>query len=129
LLADLRQQVILGALAGLYHRREKELRDFIERESRHDVQKAKLMKVAWHGPITDIFDLLTQFGWDVRSEQDPYLEQVAAFTIPPGQDVADEEARALQPPDPVPPSIVEPDTHTISVDFTGSIEWTSAVVS
>jgi hypothetical protein len=76
LLAELRQQVILGALAGLYHRWEKELRDFIERESRYDVQKAKLMKVAWHGPITDIFDLLTQFGWDVRSQ--PFFPRIDA---------------------------------------------------
>jgi hypothetical protein len=68
LLADLQQQVILGALAGLYHQWEKELRAFIERELMHDVQKAEVMKVAWHALITDLFDLLTHFGWAVRSE-------------------------------------------------------------
>jgi hypothetical protein len=64
-----------------------------------------------------------------HQEQDPYLEHVAAFMIPPGQDAADEQARALQPPDPAPPSIVEPDTHVVFRDFPASIEWTPPIVS
>jgi hypothetical protein len=67
LLADLKQQVILGALAGLYHQWEKELREFIERELMHYVQKEEVMKIAWKDPITDIFDLLIQFGWAIRT--------------------------------------------------------------
>ena len=50
LLDDLKQQVILGAVAGLYHQWEKELRDFIERELMHDVHKDEVMKLAWRAP-------------------------------------------------------------------------------
>lgn len=79
LLSDLRQQVILGALAGLYHQWEKELRDFIERELMYDVQKAEAIRIAWHGSITDIFDLLTQFGWDILGE--PFFSLIDACRL------------------------------------------------
>ncbi len=49
LLHDLRQQVILGALAGLYHQWEKQLREFIERELVHEVKRDLAMKFAWSG--------------------------------------------------------------------------------
>ncbi len=69
LLADLRQRVILGALAGLYHAWEKELRDFIERELISELHSTSMAeKEAWSGPITNVFDLLTDFGWPVRDE-------------------------------------------------------------
>ena len=37
LLSVLRKQMLLGALAGLYHQWDKELREFIEREIRCDI--------------------------------------------------------------------------------------------
>jgi hypothetical protein len=75
----LKQQVILGALAGLYHQWEKELRDFIERELMHDVHKDEAMKLAWRGPITDVFDLLTEFGWEVRTR--PFFPLIDACRL------------------------------------------------
>lgn len=68
LLIDLRKQMLLGALAGLYHQWDKELRDFIEREllqdlSSADVQKAKI----WSRSVDSVFDMLARFGWKCRS--------------------------------------------------------------
>ena len=79
LLADLQQQVILGALAGLYHTWEKELRDFIECELMREVERAQVIEVAWQGPITDIFDLLIQFGWTVRVQ--PFFPLIEACSV------------------------------------------------
>lgn len=40
LLSDLKKQTMLGALAGLYHQWDKDLRDFVEQELAHDVTNA-----------------------------------------------------------------------------------------
>jgi hypothetical protein len=68
MLSELKQQVILGALAGLYHRWEKGLRGFIERELAHDFVQEDADKAAWSGPINDVFGILEQFGWDIRAQ-------------------------------------------------------------
>lgn len=66
LLHDLRQQVILGALAGLYHQWEKQLREFINLELAHEVKRDLASEFAWSGNIGDVFGWLDQFGWNVR---------------------------------------------------------------
>jgi hypothetical protein len=79
LLSDLKEQVILGALAGLYHQWEKELRDFIERELMDGVEAEQASKRAWCGSIMDIFRLLTDFGWDVHGE--PFFPKINACRL------------------------------------------------
>ena len=37
------------------------------------------MKVAWKDPITNVFDLLTEFGWTVRSE--PFFALIDACCL------------------------------------------------
>lgn len=66
LLSDLRKQMLLGALAGLYHQWDKELRDFIEHEIRQDLDHAQATRV-WSWDIKRVFDLLAAFAWDCRS--------------------------------------------------------------
>jgi hypothetical protein len=68
LLAGLRQSVILGALAGLYHQWEKQLRDFIQIDLAHDMSQDAAAKIAWSGDIANVFDFLRKLGWDMRSE-------------------------------------------------------------
>jgi len=68
LLHDLRQQVILGAVAGPYHQWEKQLREFIVRELAHEVKRDLATEFAWSGNIGDVFGWLGQFGWDVRTQ-------------------------------------------------------------
>jgi hypothetical protein len=64
LLRDLKKQMILGALAGIYHQWDKDLREFIERELRHNYNADFVLKTAWN---EDVFDILKEFGWDCRS--------------------------------------------------------------
>lgn len=69
LLSDLKAQTIQGALAGIFHRWEKDLRGFLEQEFRHHVEEPE--KWAWEKirTVEDIFDVLKQFGWDCKSEK------------------------------------------------------------
>ncbi len=69
-LLSLREQTTLGALAGMYHQWEKELRTFIENELGHELSRQHALLLAWKKSrtIEDIFDLLQRFGWDCRAE-------------------------------------------------------------
>jgi hypothetical protein len=66
LLSDLKKQMLLGALAGLYHLWDKELRDFVERELRNDNEPKEAYKAAWD-PKGNVLKKLAEFGWDCRS--------------------------------------------------------------
>ena len=68
LLSDLKKQMVLGALAGIYHQWDKDLREFIERELAHNYEKNHVLKIAWDPNIGNVFDILSQFGWDVRAD-------------------------------------------------------------
>jgi hypothetical protein len=65
-LHELHSQVILGALAGMYHQWDKELREFIARELRH-TSTDETGKSVWKANIVELFDLLKDFAWDCRS--------------------------------------------------------------
>lgn len=66
LLTDLRKQMLLGALAGLYHQWEKDLRDFLERELVRSFEREDVEKLVWKPSLDPIFDCLSQFGWNCR---------------------------------------------------------------
>lgn len=75
LLRDLKEQMFLGALAGMYHQWEKDMRDFIERELAHDIKNPE--KYAWSkGSISEI---LKAFGWDTDTE--PFFKKIDACRI------------------------------------------------
>lgn len=69
LLEDLRVQTLLGALAGMYHQWDKELRNFMEWELRHDVTRERARVLAWAPNIGEVFDLIEKFGWSLRNER------------------------------------------------------------
>ena len=75
LLSVLRKQMILGALAGLYHQWDKELREFIEREIRSDIGSAEAARV-WELKGFQMIDLLAKIGWDCRSC--PFIPRIEA---------------------------------------------------
>lgn len=77
-LVTLRNNVILSTLAGLYHQWEKELRAFIEHELKRDVQP-KTIEDIWRRNISDIFELLSQFGWKVEDE--PFFKMLDACRL------------------------------------------------
>jgi hypothetical protein len=66
LLHDLKKQLILGALAGIYHQWDKDLREFIERELSHNYEMDYVRKIAWDPNIENVFDVLSQFGWNIK---------------------------------------------------------------
>jgi hypothetical protein len=66
LLSDLKKQMLLGALAGLYHQWDKDLRDFVERELRQHLKPTDAGKIAWDPNVGNVFDMLAEFGWDCR---------------------------------------------------------------
>jgi hypothetical protein len=67
MLADLRKQSVLSAVAGMYHQWEKELRKFLELELRHYFTTEAVKKHAWLKDVGNLFDLLKEFGWDCTS--------------------------------------------------------------
>jgi hypothetical protein len=67
LLHDLRKQTLLAALAGCFHRWEKELSDFLERELSHNFEPKDVHQAAWSPNVKDRFGVLTEFGWDCRA--------------------------------------------------------------
>jgi hypothetical protein len=66
-LTELRKQVLLGSIAGMFHQWDKDLRDFLDKELSHNVSREWIDKNLWPAKTTDIFDIFSQFGWDVRS--------------------------------------------------------------
>lgn len=66
MLSDLHNQVVLGALAGIYHQWDKDLREFIARELRHTTTD-ETIKSIWKANAGEVFDLLKDFGWDCRN--------------------------------------------------------------
>jgi hypothetical protein len=79
LLSDLKKQMLLGALAGLYHQWDKDLRDFVERELSHYFKSEAVMKIAWDPNVGNVFDVLKQFGWDCRVA--PFFAKINACRL------------------------------------------------
>jgi hypothetical protein len=67
LLSDLKKQMLLGALAGLYHQWDKGLREFIERELRNDMTPKEAAKAAWLSNSVKLLDTIEEFGWNIRA--------------------------------------------------------------
>lgn len=79
LLSDLKDQTLLGSLAGLYHQWEKDLREFIEWELNHYADRREVRKVAWGSNLGDVLGLIQDFGWTTRSE--PFFPDVDACRL------------------------------------------------
>jgi hypothetical protein len=69
LLDDLRGQMLLGALAGLYHQWDKDLRNHLDRELRHYLEDDEAQRLAWSSNSTDVLSKVAEFGWDCRKER------------------------------------------------------------
>ncbi len=79
LLSDLKMQVWLGALAGLFHQWDKDLREFLELELAHYVTRDEAQKLAWPSELSKVFDVLRDFGWDCTVE--PFFRDVDACRL------------------------------------------------
>lgn len=76
-LTDLRKQVLLGALAGMYHQFDKTLRAFLERELSNDLDRAGIEKAVWNEPFDAVLNVLEQFGWNVSTR--PFYKTLDAL--------------------------------------------------
>lgn len=67
-LEDLHKNVVFSIAAGMYHKWEKELREWLIHEMRHWKGYRELREKIWHLKIKQILDFFKDFGWDVYSE-------------------------------------------------------------
>jgi hypothetical protein len=81
LLSDLKEQMFLGAVAGMYHQWDKDLRHFIERELRHNYEKGSVEKIVWDASVGSVFKVLREFGWDVTSSNFFTLIDACRLTV------------------------------------------------
>lgn len=79
LLSDLKKQMLLGALAGLYHQWDKDLRSFVEFELTNDINMEQATKIAWDPNIGNVFEVLKEFGWDCRLR--PFFAKIDACRL------------------------------------------------
>lgn len=64
LLSDMKNDMELASVAAMYHRWDKDLRDFLERELNHSVEPDQTADAAWDSDPIAAFRLLKAFGWD-----------------------------------------------------------------
>lgn len=67
-LSDLRKQVLLGGLAGMFHQWDKTVREHLERELRRDFDGHQIERVIWKATFADLLGTFVQFGWPVTSQ-------------------------------------------------------------
>ncbi|WBU64281.1 hypothetical protein [Paracoccus aerodenitrificans] len=71
-LCDMREQVLFAMLVSIFHRWEKELRDWLVREIRHWMRDETAFRRVWSSSFVEILNLLKDIGLDVRSK--PYFK-------------------------------------------------------
>lgn len=67
-LDELHKNVLFSITAGMYHKWQKELREWIINQMRHLKGYEQLRKKVWLLNIGQIFDLFKDFSWNVYSE-------------------------------------------------------------
>jgi hypothetical protein len=68
LLYDMKVDMELAAVAAMFHRWDKDLRDFLERELNHTIDLDISEDIAWSPDAIATFKLLEEFGWDCKSQ-------------------------------------------------------------
>jgi len=66
MLKEMQRQTILNVLAGCFYQWETDLRAFIDRELTKEVEEECVHRLAWENNISKVFDMLLDFGWDIR---------------------------------------------------------------
>jgi hypothetical protein len=71
LLYDLKAQMLLGSIAGMYHQWEKELRRLLQIELSHDYDQKEVKSQVWKWTIDEVFEMLKEFGWNYKNFDHP----------------------------------------------------------
>lgn len=78
MLYEMRSQILLGLIAGMFHQFDKTLREWLERESKFwagDLVKEKY----WSLDIGKLYQLFENFGWSVT--QEPWFKSLDACRL------------------------------------------------
>ena len=78
-LADLKKQVLLSSLAGMYHQWDKDLREHLDRELSRYTDPDFIAKNVWRPESIKVLDILTEFGWPVKDR--PFFGLIKACHI------------------------------------------------
>jgi hypothetical protein len=69
LLSDIKRQLFLAALTGLYHQWERDLRAFLDNEYHFDQsEQSGIDKKVWKPAIKEIFKILAKYDWDCPAQ-------------------------------------------------------------
>lgn len=79
LLEDMRDNVRLSVVAGMFHEWDKQLRDWIVREILHWHRGDEVRAKIWLQDFGGLVDLFASLGWDIRHK--PYYETLNACRL------------------------------------------------
>ena len=79
LLDEMRKQVLLSMIAGLFHQWDKELREFIDMEFMHYTTSEWIEKHIWRATTAQIFEILEEFDWKVTEQ--PFYKLIDACNL------------------------------------------------
>lgn len=65
-LSEMREQIVLSVVAGMYHEWDKKLRGWLVKEIRHWHGGQSIRSAIWFAPLPKVIDLLESFGWRLR---------------------------------------------------------------
>lgn len=69
LLSDMRDQTFLSVVAGMYHQWDKQLRDWLVRETQHWHRGSTVASKIWSVDFAHITDLLENIGWNIHGTE------------------------------------------------------------
>lgn len=78
-LCDMREQVLFAMLVSIFHRWEKELRDWLVREMHHWMPDKTAFRRVWSSSFVEVLNLLKDLGLDVRAK--PYYKALDACRL------------------------------------------------
>ena len=79
MLVEMRQDVVLGTLAGMYHRWDKEFREWIEHNLSFFLSGEAFKAAIWKVTTSNLFDLLNGFGWDIKTSE--FSEEIGKLRL------------------------------------------------
>lgn len=78
-LCDMREQVLFAMMVSIFHRWEKELRDWLVREMKHWIPDETAFSRVWSSSFVEVLNLLKDLGLDVREK--PYYKPLDACRL------------------------------------------------
>lgn len=78
-LSDLRKQVLLGGLAGMFHQWDKAVRQHLEYELRRDFDRDWIEREIWNSQLSKLINIFEKSNWPIKSL--PCYSQIGALQL------------------------------------------------